>query len=195
MISESRSKVILNLHIAARPYYSPMGSSFYPSYYPVFPPPSQADYYLPDQQQGDESSPLFRSGSEPRFFGLKKAALSGLISALRGPPGIASLTLFLCMSNQFIIMIFYQRPSRSSSPSPRARSGSRPSSNPSWYSGSSRSSWPTRRCWPNRCYRICRTSWSGWKRWSGWTSWSSRRNWSCWTSRPSRPSRSRRSRR
>lgn len=96
MISESRSKVILNLHIAARPYYSSMGSSFYPSYYPVFPPPSQADYYLPNQQQGDESSALFRSGSEPRFFGLKKASLSGLISALRGPPGIAFLTLFLC---------------------------------------------------------------------------------------------------
>jgi hypothetical protein len=78
--------VFLNI-FAARPYYGPVaGSSYYSSYYPMHPP--QADYYRPTEQQEDESGlEIFRSGSEPRFFGLKKVALSGLISALRGPPG------------------------------------------------------------------------------------------------------------
>jgi hypothetical protein len=68
-------------------------------------PLQQADFFLPsqsahaltlrtrtDQLNQDEDddaagNELFRSESEPRFFGFKKAAISGLISTLRGPPG------------------------------------------------------------------------------------------------------------
>jgi hypothetical protein len=76
----------------------------------VYSSPSQIDYYLANQQQqGDELTgaglEMFRSGSEPRFFGLKKAALSGLISSLRGPPGIflTSLIHFLYYSFHYVI--------------------------------------------------------------------------------------------
>jgi hypothetical protein len=62
-------------------------------------PLQQADFFLPSQsahqihqlnQDEDDDAAgneLFRSESEPRFFGFKKAAISGLISTLRGPPG------------------------------------------------------------------------------------------------------------
>lgn len=88
------------LNNIARPYYTtyPVGLSNYLSYnHPVYSSLPLDDFYLPSQsaqqddkinQEEDESGlELFRSESEPRFFGLKKAALSGLISTLRGPPG------------------------------------------------------------------------------------------------------------
>ena len=67
----------------------------YPQYYPAYSP--QTDFYRPNQvasfdqvnpQDGVESElEFFRSGYQPRFFGLKQTAINELITALRGPPG------------------------------------------------------------------------------------------------------------
>jgi hypothetical protein len=71
------------LFLLARYFAGPVAR--YPQYYPVYPP--QDDIYRPDQVQGDEpEADFFRSGYEPRFFGLRPS-IADLITALRGPPG------------------------------------------------------------------------------------------------------------
>lgn len=80
-----------------RPYYTNVMAQYPPYYpaYPSYPLASDADFLrlnypqLFDQRivQSDESETnSFRSGSASRFFG-NKVPLSGLLSALRGPPG------------------------------------------------------------------------------------------------------------
>lgn len=78
--------------MVARNYYAKPAFYYPTTYGSVYPSASQYDFYRPNQpqifaptnQQGDESGlDFFRSGLEPRFFGLKKH----LLTSLRGPPG------------------------------------------------------------------------------------------------------------
>jgi hypothetical protein len=77
---------------AARPYYSANPFVDYrPAYYMTPQPAGPAQLFDQGFPYGDESKFQYRSGADPRFFGLKATALNALVGSLvnqlRGPPG------------------------------------------------------------------------------------------------------------
>ncbi len=88
--------------LAARPYYSANPFVGYrPTYY-MTPQPVGPQLFDQGFHYADESKFQYRSGADPRFFGLKATALNALVGSLvnqlRGPPGTENSSSLLAAS-------------------------------------------------------------------------------------------------